>query len=194
MRKVIAEIAVSVDGFIEGPGGELDWLVFDEEQGYVNEFLSRFDVIFYGRMAYERFGVYLQESNDRCEDFAATVMNMRKYVFSRNMKHVAGNGMMINDNIKDEVKQIREEEGKDIWLCGGADIISTFANLRLIDEYMLAIQPTILGSGKPLFGNVDHPIRLELLEAERLNSGVVLLNYRPVEIAGDGKAVPRNII
>ena len=193
MRKVIAEIAVSVDGFIEGPGGELDWLVFDEEEGYVNEFLSRFDVIFYGRMAYERFGAHLQESSDRREDFAATVINMRKYVFSRNMKHVAGNGMMINDNIKDEVKQIREEEGKDIWLCGGADIISTFANLRLIDEYLLAVQPTILGSGKPLFANVDHPIRLELLEAGRLDSGVVLLNYRPVEIAGDGKALTRNI-
>jgi dihydrofolate reductase len=180
MRKVIAEIAVSVDGFIEGPEGELDWLVFDEENGYVNEFLSRFEVIFYGRLAYERFGVHLQAEENMADDFRITVNNMRKYVFSRSVKHVPGNGMMVNGNIRETVRRITEEEGKDIWLCGGAEIINTFANMGLIDEYMLAVQPTILGSGKPLFSHVDHRIRLELLHAERLNSGVVLLNYKPL--------------
>ena len=180
MRKIIAEIAVSVDGFIEGPGGELDWLVFDEGNSYVNEFLSRFEVIFYGRLAYERFGAALQAGADAQDDFRITLNNMRKYVFSRSVKHVAGNGMMVNDNIRETVKRIREEEGKDIWLCGGAEIINTFANMELIDEYMLAIQPTILGSGKPLFSRLDHRVRLQLLQAERLNSGVVLLNYKPL--------------
>jgi dihydrofolate reductase len=88
--------------------------------------------------------------------------------------------MMVNGDIRETVKRITEEEGKDIWLCGGADIINTFANMGLIDEYLLAIQPTILGSGKPLFGHLDHRIQLELLHAERLNSGVVLLNYKPL--------------
>jgi dihydrofolate reductase len=131
-------------------------------------------------MAYERFGVHLSAAENEPDDFRLTVNNMRKYVFSRSVKHVPGNGMMVNGDIRETVKRITEEEGKDIWLCGGADIINTFANMGLIDEYLLAIQPTILGSGKPLFGHLDHRIQLELLHAERLNSGVVLLNYKPL--------------
>jgi dihydrofolate reductase len=179
MRKVIAEIAVSVDGFIEGANGELDWLVFEEDANYVNVFLDRFDVIFYGRLAYERFGVFL--SPDMHEDsFGRTLMEKRKYVFSRSRKHVEGNGMVIGDRIRERVVQIKEEEWKDIWLCGGARIIKTFASLGLIDEYILAIQPVILGSGKSLFQQLSKRIRLNLLNAEPLSSGVVLINYEPV--------------
>jgi dihydrofolate reductase len=167
MRKVIAEIAISVDGYIEGPAGELDWLVFDEEIPFLSQFLSRFEVIFYGRKTYERLGVHL-------------LNNMRKYVFSRTLRHVDGNAMVVNENIEETIRQIKEEEGKDIWLCGGAGMINTLARLDLIDEYLLAVQPVVLGSGKSLFGDLDKRIELRLMEAERLNSGVVILNYKPV--------------
>jgi dihydrofolate reductase len=175
MRKVIAEIAVSLDGYIEGPNGELDWLIFDEEQEYVNEFLSKFEVIFYGRVAYERFGAFF----NREHNYTETVCSMRKYVFSNTVKHVPGNGMVINDNIEETVMQIREEEGKDIWLCGGAGIIQTFTSLNLVDEYILAVQPVVLGTGKRLFGNIPLPLKLDLIDTERLTSGVVILHYRP---------------
>jgi dihydrofolate reductase len=175
MRKIIAEIAVSLDGYIEGPNGELDWLIFDEDQEYVNEFLSKFEVIFYGRVAYERFGVFFTGEHD----FRETVCTMRKYVFSSTVKHVPGNGMVINDNIEEAVMQIREEEGKDIWLCGGAGIIQTFISLNLVDEYILAIQPVVLGTGKRLFGNLPLPFKLDLINTEKLASGVVILHYKP---------------
>lgn len=182
MRKVIADIAVSVDGFIESREADLDWLIFDEEIGFVEEFLSRFEVIFYGRVAYDRFGI--TGFGDDFSPFDKSISNrlnqMRKYVFTRSLKHVGGNGMVINHSIRENVQRIKEEEGKDIWLCGGAGIIKTFASLDLIDEYVLAIQPIILGRGKSLFNNLPRRINLKLLRAEALASGVVILNYQPI--------------
>jgi len=181
MRKIIAEIAVSVDGYIEGSKGELDWLVFDEEPAFVNNFLSRFEVIFYGRRAYERMGIYLAATAapDSEIEYHDTFNHIRKYVFTRSRRHVPGNAMVINGSIRERVMQIKAEEGKDIWLCGGAEILSTFANLDLIDQYILSVQPVILGSGKPLFSGVRRRIPLELVHAECLTSGVVLLHYVP---------------
>jgi dihydrofolate reductase len=182
MRKVIAEIAVSLDGFIEGPNGELDWLIFEDEVAYANNFLSRFDTIFYGRVAYEKFGVPrpIDPAQSEMErEFHNTVNNMRKFVFSRTVKHVAGNGMVVNHSVEAEIKRIRGEEGKGIWLCGGAEIIDTFADLNLIDEYILSVQPVILGAGKPLFKSRARPLPLKLLHIENLKSGVVIMRYAP---------------
>lgn len=189
MRKVIAEIAISIDGFIEGPNGELDWIgtgnCHDEDKFlYANNFLKRFDTIFYGRVTYEKFGIARLESSSHSEaeqEFDNTLSNMRKYVFTRSIKHVPGNGMVISQNVDSEVKRIKDEEGKDIWLCGGANILTTFMSMDLIDEYILSVQPTILGSGKPFFENVTSRFNLKLLRMEKLNSGVVILNYKPVQ-------------
>jgi dihydrofolate reductase len=181
MRKIIAEIAVSVDGFIEGKNGQLDWLVFDEEKSFVHHFLSRFDIIFYGRLAYERFGVLPGES-EVPEFTIGPYTHIRKYVFTRSQKHVDGKGMVISNRLRENVMKIKAEEGKDIWLCGGANIIKKFASLGLIDQYILAIQPVVLGSGKPLFKHLPHRLQLQLLNAEVLSSGVVILNYRPLVI------------
>lgn len=180
MRKIVLEIAPSVDGYIEGPDGELDWVNFGEESiAYANKFLSNFDTIFFGRKAYENFGLRsIEESQSPGERlFYEAVNRMRKYVFTRTQKHVEGNGMVINDNLKEEVDRIRNENGKDIWLCGGAEIIRTFIDLDLIDIYRLAIQPTALGSGKPGFKGLKGQLDLDLMKTESLGSGVVVLHY-----------------
>ena len=182
MRKVIFESAVSIDGFIEGPNGEMDWLVFEEEICNASEFLSEFDTIFYGRKAYEKFGIprFLEPDLPEAErEFYNTIHAMRKYVFSRTEKHVAGNGMVVSENLEAEVIRIREEEGKNIWLCGGADILKTFADLDLIDEYVLTVHPVLLSSGKPLFAGIKKPLNLKLIDKKNLKSGVVILHYRP---------------
>jgi len=180
MRRIIAEISVSLDGFIEGPYGELDWLV-SEDGGRVEDFLSRFDVIFYGRMAYEKLGIHhLPERTDgQINGVYEAFSKMRKYVFSHSCKHVPGNAMVINSNIIRQVKAIREEEGRDIWLSGGAGIIQSFAALNMIDEYHLLIQPVILGGGKPLFSANTYRQQLRLSDTQQLQSGVVLLTYTP---------------
>lgn len=184
MRKVIFEIAVSVDGFIEGSKGELDWLtpINEEEAICANTFLSEFDTIFYGRDAYEKFGVPRPLDDIQAEaerEFHLTINNMRKFVFSRKAKHVAGNGMVIGENLEAEVRRISGEDGKNIWFCGGADILKTFIDLDLIDEYMLAVQPVILSSGKSLFRSLPRRLNLKLIKAQNLKSGVVVLYYQP---------------
>lgn len=171
---------MSVDGFIEGPNGELDWWIFDEEYGNATAFLSRFDTIFYGRKAYEKFAVpgSTGQLTEAQRQFLDVAKHMRKYVFSRVKKHVAGNGMVVSENIEAEVRRIREEDGKSIWFCGGADIFRTFADLDLIDEYFFNIHPVVLRSGKLLFEGINRPLNLELLDKRNLRSGVVKLHYR----------------
>lgn len=181
MRKVIAEIAISLDGFIEGPNGELDWFIFDDPVSYGSDFLQRFDTIFYGRVAYERFGLQLSPRSDSEaeKEFYVNISNMRRYVFSRSRKHLPGNGMVISGNIDREVLRIKDEEGKDIWLCGGADILKSFAELDLIDEYVFCVHPVVLGGGKPVFRNVNTRINLKLNDQDTRRNGIIHVKYTP---------------
>lgn len=182
MRKVIFESAISVDGFIEGPDGDMDWLLFDGQNCNANDFLDGFDTIFYGRKAYEKFGVtpFLGPDIPEAErDFYYSIRAMRKYVFSRTAKHVDGNAMVISENLEEEVRRIRSEDGKNIWFCGGSDILQTFAELDLVDEYILTVHPVLLKSGKPLFPGSKRPLNLKLVHKHKLGSGVVIVRYQP---------------
>lgn len=182
MRKVIFESSVSLDGFIEGPNGELDWLLCADEPADMNSFFSSFDTIFYGRKTYDKMAIPHSDneaSSAVTKQFLSAVQAMRKYVFSRTRKHVEGNAMVIHQNLESEVRRIREEYGKDIWLCGGADILKTFARLDLVDEYFLSVHPVILAGGKPLFEGMKVPLNLKLVEKRKLGSGIVILRYLP---------------
>lgn len=182
MRKIVFESSVSLDGFIEGPSGELDWLVFDQQPADTLRRLSFFDTIFYGRKTYEvlntarlygRAGV---ESDRLAHD---KLYGMRKYVFSRTEKHVEGNAMVVGEHLESEVQRIRAEEGKHIWFCGGADVLRTFARLDLVDEYVLSVHPVELMAGKPLFPGGRIPAELKLMKEYRMPSGIVVLHYKP---------------
>jgi dihydrofolate reductase len=183
MRSVIFESAVSLDGFIEGPNGELDWLDYAQQDfADTRAFLSTFDTIFCGRKTYERMGIHQASYADLYEterEFYYMLHGMRKYVFSRTEKHVRGNGMVVSENLEKEVTRIREEDGKNIWFCGGAEILKTFAELDLVDEYILTVHPVVLGSGKPLFTASKRPFNLKLVDKKDLKSGLVILHYKP---------------
>src|SRR5690349_18403592 len=179
MRSVIFESSISVDGFIEGPNGELDWLIADGCAS-AEAFFAQFDTIFYGRKAYEKLappeslGWDLSEAD---RELYLRLHGMRKYVFSRTEKHVRGNGMVVSANLEAEVMRIRDEEGKDIWFCGGAEILRTFADLDLVDEYVIRVHPVLLLSGTPLFAGNKTPANLKLISKKGLKSGVVILHY-----------------
>jgi dihydrofolate reductase len=182
MRKIIFESAISLDGFIEGPDGELDWLQRGDDSVDITALISSFDTIFYGRKTYDRLGApkWKDEKMSSGEErFFQAVQAMRKYVFTRTVKHVEGNAMVIAKNLESEVKRIREEEGKNIWLCGGADILKTFARLDLVDEYFLSVHPILLTAGKPLFEDIRIPLNLKLVNKQKLTSGVLILRYIP---------------
>lgn len=163
----------------------------DEAWAYPKDFSKHFDTIFYGRKAYEKIGLPAVENSLQPiarQEFNEAVNGMRKYVFSRTLKHVGGNGMIINNHsMIGEVNRIRDEDGKSIWLCGGAEIINTFCALGLIDQISLAVHPVILGSGKSLFKTKER-LKLKLIDTTTLKSGVVMMQYhpqRPVKIIAD---------
>jgi dihydrofolate reductase len=182
MRKIIFKIAVSEDGFIEGKNGELDWIIFDEETNQAVDFAKNFDTVLYSRITYEKFGVPRTINpflSKEAGDYDTLMNTMKKYVFSRTLKKAEANVQLIKDNIEKEVRKIQQEKGKDIWLCGGANLLKTFVDLDLVDEFILAIHPRILGEGKPLFKNITTPLNLKLIKTDNLKSGVIVMHYLP---------------
>jgi dihydrofolate reductase len=182
MRKVILNLAITLDGFIEGSDGELDWLVRDEKIDFgdiLNEILNDKEIIFYGRVSYDKWGNSQPDENasQKLKDSYKLMHSKQKYVFSKNKKDDSTNTIFINSDIKERVLEIKEQTGKNIWLYGGAKIVTTFVNLDLIDEYRLAVHPVILGRGKPLFENIENRHKLVLKDAKGYQSGVTLLNY-----------------
>jgi dihydrofolate reductase len=178
MRKIILDLAVTVDSLIEGPNGEYDWCILDEESG-LESFLESIDTIFYGRVSYELFGNYQpdEQAPPLFKSLFQAVHSKQKYVFSKSSKG-DGKATFINDgDIVKAVEQIRQQPGKDIWLYGGASLLTTFMKLGLVDEYRLAVHPLILGGGKQLFADLKGRVELELKKTNVARSGVVQLIY-----------------
>ncbi|MFC0775593.1 dihydrofolate reductase family protein [Terrimonas alba] len=184
MRKIILNLAASFDGFIEGPNGEIDWIVFDQEGGSeLTDFLQEIDTVLYGRVSYEMWGSYnLTDSNSDFEkSFYGALDNMKKYVFSSSKDKFDGNPIVIKDNIAETISELQRQPGKNIWLYGGAALISTFMNLNLIDEFRIAIMPVIIGKGKPLFKEINTRLNLKLAGVKTSHSGVMQVCYKAVK-------------
>ncbi|WP_118193891.1 dihydrofolate reductase family protein [Albibacterium indicum] len=178
MKKIILDLATTLDGFIEGPNGEIDWCIMDEDMDF-GGFLSSIDTIFYGRVSYDTWGNFRpgKDANEAERALWSAVHSKKKYVFSNTPKE-GEEVTFISSDLPQKVAEIQLQEGKDIWLYGGAKLIETFMKLNLIDIYRLSVHPTVLGSGKPLFENLRHRINLDLLFVNRFKSGVVQLVYK----------------
>ena len=177
MRKVILNLAMSLDGFIEGKNGEIDWCIMDEDMLF-GEFLDSVDTLFYGRVSYDAWGNYQPEQNasEIDKQLWESVHSKDKYVFSSQIREDK-NALFISSDIINEVNKIKNKQGKDIWLYGGANLIKTFIQLDLIDEYKISIHPIVLGEGKPLFESVKDRISLKLTDSRAFKCGVVELTY-----------------
>ena len=168
MRKLILGVAVSLDGYIEGPNGEYDWCFTDQDYG-MSDFFKRIDAIFVGRKTYEMsLGM---------EGGGAGFPKMKEYVFSTTLDKVQEGKVLIKSNTKQVVEKIKKEKGKDIWLFGGASLTSSLMSDELVDEIGLAVHPILLGGGKPLFNNINHRIPLKLVDTKKYSTGLVYLTY-----------------
>ena len=179
-RKILLDLAISLDGFIEGKNGETDWCIMDEDMDFTG-FLNSVDTILYGRKSYELWGEYIPEieATDMEREIWKSVHSKKKYVFSKTLTKLE-NGVLIKDNIAEEINKLKSEPGRDIWLYGGASLITTFINLNLVDEYRLSVHPVILGAGKPLFIDINQRLGLKLVDTRSFSSGVVQLSYHPI--------------
>ncbi|MFC2083613.1 dihydrofolate reductase family protein, partial [Bacteroidota bacterium] len=165
-RKVILNLAVSLDSFIEGPDGEIDWCFTDQDYG-MTEFLANIDSILFGRKSYE---LILNMEKDPFPD-------QLKCVFSRTLKKVGGKSTLICHSAEQEVKKIINKEGKDIWLSGGSNLICNLINADLVDEMQLVVHPLLLGKGKPLFEEIKVRTYFKRINAKTYSSGLVQLTY-----------------
>jgi dihydrofolate reductase len=169
MRKLILQLAVSLDGYIEGPNGEYDWCFPVDEHG-MTEFFGRIDALFMGRKSYELFSSAGAEA-------PPGFPKLKEYVFSNTLESVKEGAVLVKGDIAEEVNKIKNEEGKDIWVFGGASLTTTLMNLDLIDEMGLAIHPIVLGAGKPLFQNITERKPLTLVKSKIYPSGLAMLTY-----------------
>jgi dihydrofolate reductase len=177
MKKVILDLAVTLDGFIEGPNGEIDWCIMDDDMDF-DGFLSGIDTIFYGRVSYDTWGNYQPDANASAAEQSLwkNVHSKSKYVFSSQARQDE-RAAFISGDIEDKVAEIKKQEGKDIWLYGGAGLIRSFIDAGLIDVYRISVHPVALGAGKPLFENLQHRVNLKLIKTNVFRSGVVQLIY-----------------
>ncbi|MZQ81324.1 dihydrofolate reductase [Paenibacillus sp. 5J-6] len=178
-RRIILDLAVTLDGFIEGNNGEVDWCVMDAEMGFI-QFLKQIDTILYGRKSYDLWGQYMPDSEiDETEkELWEFVHSKEKYVFSRTQRGTDDKAIFINDHIFERVNKLKRMPGKDIWLYGGASLITTFLHLGLVDEFRLSVHPVVLGKGKPLFTDINQRLNLQLVTTRSFSSGVVQLIYQ----------------
>ncbi len=171
MRKVLLQLAVSLDGKIEGPNGEFDWCFTDDDYG-MTDFFRRIDSIFIGRRSFE---VAQQLGGSSPPGFP----ELKEYVFSNTLKSLDGNRELVRGNdLEKQVQDIKRSAGKDIWLYGGADLTTQFLNLDLVDEIILAVHPIILAEGKPLFQNITGRKKLILAGSQPYPSGLLMLTYK----------------
>jgi dihydrofolate reductase len=179
MKKIILDLAVTLDGFIEGPNGEIDWCVMDDDMNFEG-FLSSVDTIFYGRKSYEMWGNFQPNADASATEkiIWKEVHAKQKYVFSSRSKQDP-NATYISTDLKNRVAEIKKQQGGDIWLYGGASLIKTFIDVDLIDIYRISVHPVALGAGKPLFEDLRKRINLRLQKSNVFKSGVVQLIYEP---------------
>jgi dihydrofolate reductase len=181
MRKLIAAINMTLDGFCNHQAMFAD----DEIHEHYNELLRNADNLLYGRITYQLMESYWPSvvtnptGNKPIDEFAILIDNISKMVYSRTLNKVAWKDTTLkHEIIKEEIEALKHEAGKNI-LVGSPSLIVAFANLNLIDEYQLSIQPTVLGSGLTLFKNIKERINLSLLKTKTFGCGAITHYYEP---------------
>jgi dihydrofolate reductase len=184
MRKIVAFDWVSIDGYYAGPNGEIDWVVQDPQIDNAAHERMNPDTLLCGRVSYQMFeNVWPKVEKDpnapkEMKKLADEMAQMTKVVFSKTLKEVTWeNSKLLHRDLIEEVKKLRRRKGADIAIFGSGTIVQQLANEGLIDEYLFAITPVVLGAGRSLFTDVEG-LNLELLEIKDFKSGNVLLYYK----------------
>jgi dihydrofolate reductase len=167
MRKITLNLAVSLDGFIEGPNGETDWCLTDQDYG-MDAFFAGTDAIFMGRKSY-----------DLIDGLPSPFANKQIYVFTDSPFIIPNKDIIVvsSTNFLKDVQTIREQPGQNIWLFGGANLLSSFIKHKLINEFIISVHPVVLGGGKPLFHDIKEKLDLLFLGSETFSSGLIQLKY-----------------
>ena len=185
MRKLIAAINMTLDGFCDHTSTIAD----DEILQHYTELLSGAGAILFGRITYQLMEywetvVKNPTGNKPSDEFAVTIDNISKIVFSRTLKNAGWrNTTIAKGNIEEEVLALRQSPNggsKDI-LVGSPGLIVSCTNLNLIDEYQLCVHPVVAGKGLPLFKNINDKMNFKLIKTKTFDCGAVTLYYEPTK-------------
>jgi dihydrofolate reductase len=185
MRNLIYSMGVSLDGFVAGPDGEIDWSAPDEElHRFHNRQTQEIGVHLCGRRLYEVMA-YWETAEDNPSatahelEFARIWKALPKVVFSRTLEKVEGNARLARDGVAEEVAELKRRPGKDLAV-GGAGLASGLIELDLVDEYRLFVSPVVLGGGTRYLPALAQRLHLELVETQTFGARVVYLRYQRI--------------
>ena len=176
---------ISLDGFVAGPKGEMNWIKVDEELfDHIGKRISETDTALYGRITYEMMEGYWPTAGDEPDasrhdkDHSAWYNRAHKLVLSQTMKgEDLPNTTVISDNLSERIGEVKQQEGSEILLFGSPTATHSLIEKNLIDGYWLFVNPIILGEGIPLFTGIEGKTKLSLLSTKLFSSGVTELSY-----------------
>lgn len=185
MRKIISFMHISLDGFVAGPKGEMNWIKVDEEIfDHVGKRIGETDSALYGRVTYEMMENYWPNAGDEPDASKHDINHSKWYnkahkiVLSTTMGDAdLPNTTIISDNLSDRINKVKQQTGSEILLFGSPTATHSLIQLNLIDGFWLFVNPIILGQGISLFVDIKDKIKLKLLTTRQFTSGVTELNY-----------------
>jgi dihydrofolate reductase len=186
MRNLIFFMHTSLDGFVAGPGGEMNWIKVDDEIfDFVGTMTDEADTALYGRVTYEMMQGYWPTAGDEPDaskhdkEHSAWYNRVSKVVLSKTLSEAGlHNTKVISDELSENINKIKQQDGKNILIFGSPRASHSLLNEGLIDEFWLFVNPIILGQGLPLFKDVPGTIKLKLAGSKAFASGVIALHYQ----------------
>ncbi|TDB67562.1 dihydrofolate reductase family protein [Arundinibacter roseus] len=184
MRKLKLQVQISMDGFIAGTAGEMDWLLFnwsDDLKAYVAAITEPVDTILLGRALAEGFIPYWTAAylGEQFVEGAKKFVETPKIVFSKSLYEASWENTTLNSGeLATEINALKQLEGADMIVYGGGKFVSSLLKDQLIDELHLFINPTILGRGMPIFSEITGKQTYKLLASQSFDCGIVVLTYQ----------------
>ena len=187
MRKLKLHMQITVDGFVAGQNGELDWMTFNQDdrlKEFTNELVDTSDTILLGRKMTDGFIAHWENVVDTQAEtpgysLAKKMVDYHKVVFSKTLTSVTGRNTVVeNGDLATAVGKLKNKSGKDIVVYGGADFVSSLIKEGLVDELNLFVNPVMINSGMRIFDSLDHRQKLTLISATAYECGITVLRYK----------------
>jgi len=188
MRHLIFFMHTSLDGFVAGPNGEMNWIKVDDEIfDFVATMTDKADTALYGRTTYEMMQGYWPTAGDAPDaskhdkEHSAWYKQVSKVVLSTTLSEEGlENTTVISDQLADNINQIKQQDGKNILIFGSPRASHSLLAEGLVDEFWLFVNPVLLGEGMPLFKGIKEQTQLKLVESKTFGCGVIGLHYEKV--------------
>jgi dihydrofolate reductase len=183
MRKIVLLMHVTLDGFVAGPSGEMNWIHVDEEIFEIpGKLTADADTALYGRVTYQMMESYWPTAGDDPDaskhdiEHANWYNQVEKVVLSNTLQG-SNSTKIINGDVAAQIKTLKQQDGKSILIIGSPSAVHVLLEHDLLDDFWLFVNPVLLGQGIPLFKNINTVTKLKLVASTTFTSGVICSHY-----------------